>query len=147
MSEAMHVYVDTEFTDFIDCDLISIAAVAAEGREFYGERDDCDDMNCSVFVREAVLPKLGEFQDRVFTRDALRLELLAWLGLFPGGAVLRRRARLGSSARSPRGTAARLGSPTDQRAAGPGAGGGVLPQARRPAPRVARSPCRPLRNE
>jgi hypothetical protein len=87
MSEAMHVYVDTEFTDFLDCDVISIAAVAADGREFYGERDDYDDMNCSVFVREAVLPQLGEFPDRVFTRDALRLELLAWLGQFPAGVL------------------------------------------------------------
>jgi hypothetical protein len=31
-------FVDTEFTDFIDCQLISVAIVGEDGREFYGER-------------------------------------------------------------------------------------------------------------
>lgn len=30
----MRVFVDTEFTDFIDCDLISMGLVADDGREF-----------------------------------------------------------------------------------------------------------------
>ncbi|SFJ84850.1 protein of unknown function [Paraburkholderia megapolitana] len=38
----MRIFVDTEFTDFIDCDLISIALVADDGREFYAERNDFD---------------------------------------------------------------------------------------------------------
>ncbi|WP_434717222.1 hypothetical protein P5X00_39880 (plasmid) [Paraburkholderia sp. A2RO-4L] len=47
----MRVYVDTEFTQFIDCDLISIGLVADDGREFYGERADYDRASCSEFVR------------------------------------------------------------------------------------------------
>ena len=80
----MRIFVDAEFTDFIDCDLISIALVADDGREFYGERSDYDDASCNAFVREAVLPQLGQFPDRVFTRDSLRAELLAWLDQFAG---------------------------------------------------------------
>ncbi|RZF30974.1 hypothetical protein EVC45_03205 [Paraburkholderia sp. UYCP14C] len=80
----MRLFVDTEFTDFIDCDLISIALVADDGREFYGERSDYDDATATAFVREAVLPQLGQYPGRVFTRDALRTDLLAWLTQFDG---------------------------------------------------------------
>jgi hypothetical protein len=80
----MRLHVDTEFTDFIDCDLISIALVADDGREFYGERSDYNDAACSAFVREAVLPQLGQHPGRVFTREELRTALLAWLDQFAG---------------------------------------------------------------
>jgi hypothetical protein len=80
----MRLYLDTEFTDFVDCDLISIALVADDGREFYGERLDYDDASCSAFVREAVLPQLGQYPGRVFTREGLRTALLAWLDQFAG---------------------------------------------------------------
>jgi len=78
----VRLYVDTEFTDFLDCDLISVALVADDGREFYGERSDFDRQICSEFVRAAVLPQLGQFPDRVFERVALRVSLLAWLDQF-----------------------------------------------------------------
>lgn len=78
----MRLFVDTEFTDFLDCDLISVALVADDGREFYGERSDFDKSACSEFVRAAVLPQLGQHPGRVFTRDALAVELRAWLAQF-----------------------------------------------------------------
>jgi 3' exoribonuclease, RNase T-like len=78
----MRVFVDTEFTDFIDCDLISIGLVADDGREFYGERSDYDQASCSEFVRAAVLSQLSQYPGRVFTRDALRAALLVWLDQF-----------------------------------------------------------------
>lgn len=78
----MHIFVDCEFTDFLECDLISLALVADDGREFYGERSDFEQASCSSFVREAVLPQLGQFPERVFTREALRTALLAWLTQF-----------------------------------------------------------------
>ncbi|WP_230631230.1 3'-5' exoribonuclease [Burkholderia thailandensis] len=81
----MRVYVDTEFTDFIDCELISIALVAEDGREFYGERNDFDRRICSPFVHEAVLPQLGQYPDRVFSRENLRSALLEWLRPFESG--------------------------------------------------------------
>jgi hypothetical protein len=78
----MYLFVDCEFTDFIACELISIGLVADDGREFYGERSDYDQASCNQFVRAAVLPQLGRWPDRVFTRDGLRDALLAWLGEF-----------------------------------------------------------------
>lgn len=78
----MRLFVDTEFTDFIDCDLISVALVATDGREFYGERSDYDQASCSEFVRAAVLSQLGQYPGRVFTREALRVALVAWLAQF-----------------------------------------------------------------
>ena len=78
----MRVFVDTEFTDFIDCDLVSVALVADDGREFYGERSDFDRASCSEFVRAAVLSQLGLYPGRVFTREALHTALVAWLDQF-----------------------------------------------------------------
>lgn len=75
----LRVFVDTEFTDFINCDLISVGLVTEDGREFYGERSDFDVASCSEFVRTAVLPQLGRYPDCIFERDALRVALLSWL--------------------------------------------------------------------
>jgi hypothetical protein len=55
----MLVFLDTEFTDFVRPELISIALVAEDGREFYAERTDYRHDDCSDFVRETVLPLLG----------------------------------------------------------------------------------------
>lgn len=54
------------------------------GREFYGERSDFDLASCNEFVRAAVLSQLGQYPERVFTREALRTALVAWLEQFDG---------------------------------------------------------------
>lgn len=72
-------FVDTEFTDFIDCQLISIGIVGQDGREFYAEVSDYSDAACNTFVRAAVLPQLGQFSGRSMPFTQLREELLAWL--------------------------------------------------------------------
>ncbi|WP_349817441.1 TnsA endonuclease N-terminal domain-containing protein [Burkholderia contaminans] len=66
-------------------ELISIALVTEDGREFYGERDDFDRRTCSPFVHEAVLPQLGQYPDRVFSRENLRPALCEWLRPFECG--------------------------------------------------------------
>lgn len=76
-------FVDTEFTDFIDCRLISIAIVGEDGSEFYGECSDVDLSVCSEFVRAAVLPQLGQFPGRSMPATRLRDELRAWLLAMP----------------------------------------------------------------
>ncbi|PRF39945.1 hypothetical protein C6T58_19430 [Burkholderia multivorans] len=83
----MHLFVDCEFTDFLACELISIALVADDGREFYAERSDYDDAACNAFVREAVLPQLGRWPDRIYTREGLRDALIHWLDGLGGGSV------------------------------------------------------------
>lgn len=56
----MRIFIDTEFTDLVDLDLISIGLVAESGAEFYGERSDFDREKCNDFGKEFVLPQLGE---------------------------------------------------------------------------------------
>ncbi|WP_242665886.1 3'-5' exoribonuclease [Paraburkholderia ginsengiterrae] len=77
-------FIDTEFTDFRRCQLISIAVVGENGHEFYGERTDFDPALCSDFVRTVVLPQLGQFDGRAMPFDQLCEALRAWLVGIPG---------------------------------------------------------------
>jgi hypothetical protein len=72
------IYVDTEFTDLLNIDLISIALVC-EKDHFYAERSDYDRSLCSAFTREAVLPHLGQLKAPVTTWEELRLSVRGWL--------------------------------------------------------------------
>ncbi|KVM70376.1 hypothetical protein WJ60_09190 [Burkholderia ubonensis] len=72
-------FLDTEFTDFIDCQLISLAVVGEDGREFYAECSDFEQSACSEFVRAAVLPQLGQFPGRSMSATQLRDKLRTWL--------------------------------------------------------------------
>jgi hypothetical protein len=84
----MLVFVDTEFTDFIQIDLISIALVAEDGREFYAERTDYRHEDCNDFVRAAVVPMLGRVADAACTRSELANRLRAWFEALPEPATL-----------------------------------------------------------
>jgi hypothetical protein len=72
-------FLDTEFTSFEDCHLISIGIVSEDGREFYAERTDFDVSACSDFTKTAVLPQLGRFPGRSMPFRQIRDELRAWL--------------------------------------------------------------------
>lgn len=76
-------FLDTEFTDFNACQLISIAIVGENGREFYGECSDFDRLLCSDFVRDTVLPQLGNFPGRSMPFSELQKELQTWLSAIP----------------------------------------------------------------
>jgi hypothetical protein len=52
----VRLFVDTEFTDLLDCELLSIGIVSEDGRDFYPERSDVDLGGCGDFCRVAVLP-------------------------------------------------------------------------------------------
>ncbi|QOZ83771.1 MULTISPECIES: 3'-5' exoribonuclease [Chromobacterium] len=78
----MLVFVDTEFTDFIQIDLIAIGLVAEDGREFYAERNDYRREDCSDFVRAYVLPLLGRVMGASCTAQELTLRLNDWLASF-----------------------------------------------------------------
>jgi len=76
-------FLDTEFTDFDTFQLISVAIVGEDGREFYGESADFERPLCSDFVREVVLPQLGQFPGRSMPVAQLRDELRTWLLAVP----------------------------------------------------------------
>lgn len=76
-------FLDTEFTDFNSPQLISLAIVGEDGREFYAEVSDFDRALCSDFVRQTVLPQLGNPHGRAMPFHQVRRELLAWLAQVP----------------------------------------------------------------
>jgi hypothetical protein len=78
----VRVFVDTEFTDFLECELISIGLVSEDGQEFYAELSDFDRSKCSDFVRAAVLPQLGIHAAVVGTEEEVVPALCAWLRNF-----------------------------------------------------------------
>lgn len=72
------IFIDTEFTDFLDLHLISIGLVSDAGEEFYAEIP-FPDASCSAFVREAVIPLLGKRPGASMSRGGLCQTLFAWL--------------------------------------------------------------------
>lgn len=78
----MKIFIDTEFTDFIECDLISIGFASDDSRQFYGERNDFSLAGCSDFVRKSVLPQLGKKPECVYSKGGLRAAVHAWLNQF-----------------------------------------------------------------
>ena len=79
----MLVFLDTEFTDFAKPDLIRLALVAENGREFYAEPIDYRKNECSAFVRETVLPLLGRVPGAACTSNELADRVQAWFAALP----------------------------------------------------------------
>lgn len=75
-----NVFIDTEFTDFLDPQLISIGLVAQSGEEFYAELP-YEVRECSEFVKAAVLPLLGYAPHAEMTKDDLYSQMTNWLKL------------------------------------------------------------------
>lgn len=80
----MLIFLDTEFTDFIDCDLISIGMVSEDGQQvFYAERNDYRTEWTNEFVKREVLPYLGANPEAICDRAELRRRLWAWFATLP----------------------------------------------------------------
>lgn len=75
----MLIFIDTEFTDFKDAELISIGLVTEDGNdEFYAELP-VDQSKCNDFVLTTILPQLGKTPDVRCTPAQLKIKLLQWL--------------------------------------------------------------------
>lgn len=57
-ADRLLLFLDTEFTDFKELDLVSIGLVSIDQHEFYGENAEYIDSFCTDFCRKEVLPKL-----------------------------------------------------------------------------------------
>ncbi|HEX7642821.1 MAG TPA: hypothetical protein VF472_11500 [Burkholderiaceae bacterium] len=80
----MLIFIDTEFTDFRNPQLISIALVSdCGGHEFYAELP-YDLERCSGFVMATVLPLLGEPAGAACEPQDLKQRLSIWLAQFEG---------------------------------------------------------------
>lgn len=74
----MRYFLDTEFIERPFCiDLLSIGIVAEDGREFYAVNSYADHSKASDWVRENVLPHLGE---PFMSHEDIRDNVLAFVG-------------------------------------------------------------------
>ncbi len=79
----MLIFLDTEYTDFLNCDLISIGMVAEDGKhKLYMERADYRGEWCNSFVCAAVLPQLGR-AGPALSRDEFSARLTSWFTTLP----------------------------------------------------------------
>jgi hypothetical protein len=83
----MLIFLDTEFTKLERPDLISLALVSEDGREFYAERTDYYPNQCSDFVHQNVLPLLGRVPGAACSRMELTHRLRDWVGQLPAPAT------------------------------------------------------------
>jgi hypothetical protein len=84
----MLIFLDTEFTDFVNTSLISIGLVSEDGREFYAESAEIDYAKCSDFTRDVVVPMLGADPAAILKRDALAEKLREWLDQFSASDIV-----------------------------------------------------------
>jgi hypothetical protein len=84
----MLVFLDTEFTDFVRPDLISLALVSEDGREFYAERTDYHRDACNDFVKKTVVPVLGRVPGAACSRSELTERLHVWFEQLPEPATI-----------------------------------------------------------
>lgn len=85
----MNVFLDTEFTDFKDCELISIGLVSEDGGwQFYAERSDFLLARCSDWALQHILPMLASSPASSMTRNQLSRALLAWFASLPEPATV-----------------------------------------------------------
>ena len=78
------IFIDTEFTDFMDPHLISIGFVADTNEEFYVELPYLLNQ-CSAFVQEAVVPLLGREPGAACERDEFQSKIIIWLEFLKSG--------------------------------------------------------------
>jgi len=84
----INVFIDTEFTDFKDCDLISIGLVSECGQyEFYAEILDHEVEWQSPFVKEAIVPLLDN-EAYGMSRENAGKALASWIDALPDRMVV-----------------------------------------------------------
>jgi hypothetical protein len=79
-----YLFIDTEFSDFINMDLLSIGIVSEDGKhEFYAEINDSTPEYRSQFVNEVVIPLM---EPAKFARPYKRVaaDLCEWFAALPG---------------------------------------------------------------
>ena len=77
----MLIFIDTEFSDFINSRLISIGLISQNDKKFYAELP-IERKDCSDFVRDMVLPQLGKIDGAKCTIEELNYRLRIWLEQF-----------------------------------------------------------------
>jgi hypothetical protein len=85
----MMLFLDTEFTDFIDIELISIGMVSEDGQHaFYAEVQDYDRAKCNPYVQSGIWPLLGKSLGAILPRAVLAEQLRTWFAGLPRSLII-----------------------------------------------------------
>jgi hypothetical protein len=84
----MLIFLDTEFTDFAQPELISIGLATTSGPDFYAERDDYPRERCTPFVIDEVIPLLGRVPNAACDASELTNRLRDWFEQLPEPAIV-----------------------------------------------------------
>lgn len=85
----MLVFLDTELTNLIDREMISIGMVAEDGqRKLYLEVQDFDKSKCNSFVKSSVFPKLGRIDEAVVRKVDVQDRLRNWFSMLPRSVTI-----------------------------------------------------------
>lgn len=87
LGSTIRVHIDTEFTDFINRDLISIGAAADNGDTFYGENSEFLRPWASTWVQENIYPLL-DLEKFGMRRLELSARLWSWIEELPCDFVI-----------------------------------------------------------
>ncbi len=81
----IQVYFDTEFSDMLNPQLLSIGLISESGQELYIEVASAKEMVVSDFVKAEVLPLFGKHNPLVLEYDAIAPMLENWFDQLRGG--------------------------------------------------------------
>ncbi len=84
----MLLFLDTEFSNYSNPDLISIGIARAGGGDFYAELTDYPRENCTDFVRVEIIPLLGKIPGAACASVELASCLRAWFDALPEPATV-----------------------------------------------------------
>ncbi|WP_168190864.1 hypothetical protein [Aquitalea aquatilis] len=85
----MLIFLDTELTNLIDREMISIGMVTEDGQyKLYLEVKDFDQSKCNSFVKSAVLPQLGFIDEACMYRVDVQDRLRGWFSMLPRSVTI-----------------------------------------------------------
>jgi hypothetical protein len=87
-AKQMLVFIDTEFTNHVKPDLISVGLAAIGGKDFYVERTDYRFEHCTDFVLAEIVPLLGRVPGAACTAPELANRLRLWFDALPEPATI-----------------------------------------------------------
>ena len=87
LGNTIRVFIDTEFTDFVCTDLISIGLAADNGQEFYGENLDFLKPWANTWVQANIYPLLTP-DTHGMKRNELSARVWCWLDELPCTSVI-----------------------------------------------------------
>jgi hypothetical protein len=80
----MLIFLDTEFSDFTDMELLSIGMITCDGKhQLYLQRNDYNYGLCSTFVKTDIIPLMDKIGNHIVGYCELQYRVKTWLKTLP----------------------------------------------------------------